>query len=227
MHLETEQNNITLNRIRDDLPRFLEMADKPAIIVGLLFCPSGSPRVRDHILPSFNDLNANSGVHTHFFLPGWRSVIEDDPHDQAIYRDSNCPPLKYDANLMWKFKRSLRDETSRWKSTNTVELLLLDGTADHLGNGLLNYGSVINVQLGTIMRQLEIQDVNELFSVIFHFAEDFKDLNPTSALSNKFARNQLGKSLLRRLSSVNIANIANVLRDIKPFATHDYRRLIR
>jgi len=221
MFVETEKKNVTLKRIKDDIPDLLKKAGKPAVIIGVFFCPSGSPYVRQQILPSFNDLNDNSANNIHFYLPGWRHVKEFDHH---VFQDANCPPLKYDSNLMYKFKKSLKDETYGWKPTHTLELILMNGTVNQQNKGQLNYGCVMNIQLGTIMNKLDIHDINELFSVIFDFAEEYDGREPTKALSNKLALKRGSETFLNRLAKCDLSVIIDVITSITPFATYDYNR---
>jgi len=224
MFVETEKKNVTLKRIKDDIPDLLRKARKSAMLIGIFFCPSGSPHVRQQVLPSFNDLNDNSENNIHFYLPGWKHVKELDPLDRHIFQDPNCPLLRYDSNLMCKFKKSLKDETDGWKPTHTLELLLMDGTVDQQNKGQLNYGCVMNIQLGTIMNKLDIHDINELFSMIFDFAEGFDGREPTKALSNKLARKRSSETLFNRLTKCDLSVIVDVINSITPFATHDYNQ---
>lgn len=225
MFVETEKKNVTLKRIKDDIPYLLKKVGKPAVIVGVFFCPSGSPHVRQQILPSFNDLNDNSANNIHFYLPGWRHVEEFDPLvSHHVFQDANCPLLKYDSNLMYKFKKSLKGETYGWRPTNTLELILMTGTVDQQNKGQLNYGCVMNIQLGTIMNKLDIHDINELFSVIFDFAEEYDGQEPTKALSNKLALKRGTETFLIQLAKCDLSVIMDVITSIRPFAIHDYNR---
>lgn len=213
MDVEKNNKNITLKRIIDDIPSLLEKVGKAEIIIGILFCPDNKIGLSEQFINSFEDLNINSNVNSHFYLPGWKVLNKD-----------NSGKKSYDAPSMCNFKQTLNAKTNSWQSNNGLELLLMDGLLDSKGRGKLNFSSVIYLRFNKINALSCIEDINEFMSIIFQFAEDYNGQQPTRNLSNHFLKKNVVASVRILFEKMNFRTAAGSLVCIPNFATHDFSR---
>lgn len=171
---------------------WLGQTQRPALLVGLLFCRPSTRLARDEILPAVLDFHYASDAQTQFYFAGYRQVERRGENSILPRARTGAPSFEFDAEAFNEFVDLIQLKT-KWRYSGGTDLILADGRYDPARrSGYVDFSSAMSLTLEFVKGESVYPEIGMFFQQVFTFAREYEGERPTFALSDA-----LGKSALK------------------------------
>jgi hypothetical protein len=154
-------------------------------MVGILFAPPHAHLAKDQIIPYFKHYHHRSGNSVDFFCVGYGAHLPPTEFPDLIKVGDADDPWGFSDEVFNNMRRNILQQTG-WRYSGEVDLILVTASVTDDAPPVLDFSTMIVLDLALMIEERAILSVPRLFEDICGFCE----ANPFEASTSRFSNNR-------------------------------------